>query len=108
MLCVALRGAGHEVREREDGESGLAEALAWQPDIALVDIGLPGLDGYQVASRIRAEASASSIVLVALTGYGLPEDRRRSREAGFDRHAVKPLDPGELLGWIDGPLSQAA
>ncbi|HEX2540642.1 MAG TPA: ATP-binding protein [Caldimonas sp.] len=103
MLCVALRGAGHEVRECGDGEAGLAEALAWRPDIALVDIGLPGLDGYEVASRIRAEASAAPITLIALTGYGLPEDRRRSREAGFDRHAVKPLDPGELLRWVDAP-----
>jgi len=101
MLCVALRAAGHEVREATDGDSGLAEALSWRPDVALVDIGLPGLDGYAVASRIRADASAASITLVALTGYGLPEDRRRSREAGFDRHAVKPLDPGELLRWIE-------
>ena len=101
MLCVALRSAGHEVREAGDGETGLAEAKAWRPDVALVDIGLPGLDGYEVASRIRADAGAAAITLIALTGYGLPEDRRRSRAAGFDRHAVKPLDPGELLRWID-------
>jgi PAS domain S-box-containing protein len=100
MLCLALRDAGHEVRECGDGEAGLAEALAWRPDVALVDIGLPGLDGYGVAAGIRADAAAASMTLIALTGYGLPEDRRRSREAGFDRHAVKPLDPGELLGWI--------
>ena len=101
MLCFALRAAGHDVREAVDGASGLDEALSWRPDVALVDIGLPVLDGYGVARRIRADASAATITLVALTGYGLPEDRRRSREAGFDRHAVKPLDPGELLRWID-------
>ncbi len=88
------------MREQSDGKAGLAEALAWRPDLALVDIGLPGIDGHEVARGIRAGAADAAIVLIALTGYGLPEDAQRSRAAGFDHHAVKPVDPAELLSWL--------
>jgi CheY-like chemotaxis protein len=71
-------------------------ALATNPDAALVDIGLPGIDGYEVARRLRATEAGKRILLVALTGYGRPEDRDRSLQAGFDAHVVKPVDPGDL------------
>jgi CheY-like chemotaxis protein len=67
-----------------------------RPEIALIDIGLPGVDGYEVARRVRAQPGGQDIVLVALTGYGLDADRQRSREAGFDAHLVKPLNPEKL------------
>ena len=73
--------------------SGLAAALDVPPEIALIDVGLPGIDGYEVARRIRAgEHDGRHATLVALTGYGLPEDRRRAFDAGFDLHLVKPVN----------------
>jgi CheY-like chemotaxis protein len=76
--------------------------VAIKPDIALVDVGLPGIDGYEVARRVRAQVGAG-VRLVALTGYGLPEDHRRSQEAGFDAHLVKPVDPARLAALIEAP-----
>jgi CheY-like chemotaxis protein len=83
------------VRVAADGASGVEEALARPPDIALVDLGLPLMDGYEVARRIRAAAGRRTY-LVALTGYGLAEDRQKSLEAGFDLHLVKPVTEGLL------------
>jgi len=100
-LCELLELGGHHVRAAADGVSGLASALASRPDIALVDVGLPGIDGYEVARRIRAaEVGGAHMKLVALTGYGLPEDRARALAAGFDVHLVKPVSMvalGKLL-----------
>ena len=103
MLRYLLEHAGHEVHEAADGPSGVEAILKVRPDIALVDVGLPGLDGYEVARRIRADAAGGKVRLVALTGYGLPEDHRRSQEAGFDAHLVKPVDPGRLAAVIEAP-----
>ena len=86
----------HEVATASDGPSALAEAKAFRPEIALLDIGLPGMDGYEVARRMRADPDLAGIKLVALTGYGQDEDRRRSEEAGFDRHLVKPVSIDDL------------
>src|SRR5437762_591673 len=86
---------GHHVEIAEDGPSGLETAMKVSPDVALVDVGLPGLDGYEVARRIRA-ALGENVRLVALTGYGQPEDRERAFDAGFDLHLVKPVDREEL------------
>jgi len=83
---------GHEVEVAADGSLGLDLALSLHPEIALVDIGLPGLDGYEVARRVRAAEDGASMRMIALTGYGQPEDRRRALEAGFDSHLVKPVD----------------
>jgi CheY-like chemotaxis protein len=91
LLALALERLGHRVRTAEDGLSGVQEALAWRPDVLLVDIGLPNLDGYGVARRVRA-ALGADVYLIALTGYGQPEDRRRALDAGFDAHFTKPLD----------------
>ena len=95
-LREALEMAGHEVFEADSGTSGVEYALSKSPEVALIDIGLPGFDGYEVARRIRLVSEAQGMMLIALTGYGLPEDRRRAEEAGFDAHLVKPLDFDEL------------
>ena len=86
---------GHVVEEAGDGTSAVPRAVEWAPDIVLLDIGLPGLDGYAVARRIRKRLGRA-VRLVALTGYGDHEARDRSTEAGFDAHLVKPVDPDRL------------
>jgi CheY-like chemotaxis protein len=95
MLRHLLELSGHEVHEAEDGVSGLEQALALHLDVVIVDLGLPGLDGYQVARRIR-DACRTDLVLIAVTGYGQLEDRIRSSEAGFDAHITKPVNPTAL------------
>jgi PAS domain S-box-containing protein len=95
-LAVLLRLWGHEVRIAHDGVSAVKAAGSYRPDVALLDIGLPGLDGYEVARRLRANPSLAGMELIAVTGYGQDTDRRRSREAGFDAHLVKPVDLTEL------------
>jgi CheY-like chemotaxis protein len=86
---------GHEVALAKDGPAALAAAATAKPDLILLDIGLPGMDGYDVAARLRA-AGHTRAALVALTGYGREDDVRRSREAGFDHHLVKPVDLAQL------------
>jgi CheY-like chemotaxis protein len=96
VLRVSLSLQGHEVFEAADGPAAIQAVEDRRPQAALIDIGLPGLDGYEVARRIRAAAAGRHLLLIALTGYGQPDDRRRAEEAGFDRHLVKPVDPGGL------------
>ena len=96
MLRQVLEHAGHEVHDAGDGLQGVDAALRLEPDFALIDVGLPELDGYEVAKRIRAQARPD-MVLVALTGYGLAEDRERAMAAGFDLHLVKPIDFDRLF-----------
>lgn len=96
MLREWLEMSGHQVSEAADGPSGLEAALEQRPDVALIDVGLPGIDGYEMARRVREALGEEPMILIALTGYGSPEDRRRSRAAGFDAHLVKPLNPGLL------------
>jgi CheY-like chemotaxis protein len=96
-LRLLVAAAGHTVQVVPDGLMGLELLRAWRPDIALVDIGLPGLDGYAFARAVRADVTIADTPLVALTGYGQPEDRRRAIEAGFDAHLVKPVSPEELV-----------
>ena len=96
MYSLILEAAGHEVRSAGDGASALSEFRSSPPDTAIVDIGLPGIDGYEVARRMRLEPGGRDVTLIALTGYGFPEDRERSRRAGFDRHLVKPVAPEDL------------
>ena len=95
-LAMLLTLSGHDARLAHDGPSALKAALEFRPDLALLDIGLPGLSGFEVAEQIRREPTLALIVLVALTGYGLESDRQRSRAAGFDHHLVKPADFDEV------------
>lgn len=108
MLSLLLRTKGHEVIEAANGPDGLAAVARCRPDIAFVDIGLPGMDGFELVRRLRSETKARLPRLVALTGYGSPEDVRRAHEAGFDEHMVKPVDVSVLWRLIemcmqDGP-----
>lgn len=86
---------GHEVHEAADGPQAIEIALVNRPEVLIIDIGLPGLDGYEVARRLRTSLGETPL-LIALTGYGQPEDRRLSRDAGFDAHLVKPVSPEQL------------
>jgi CheY-like chemotaxis protein len=95
ILRVLLEVWGHQVEEAADGVQAVQKGLAWRPDVAVIDIGLPLLDGYQVARQLRA-AYRDQILLIALTGYCQPDDRRRACEAGFDVHLSKPADLDEL------------
>jgi len=106
MLQVLLRLNGHETDGAASGTDGVARALETRPDVAIVDLGLPGLDGYEVAARIRAGAG-SAVRLIALTGYGQDEDRHRTRAAGFDAHLVKPVEM-QRLSQVLGELAARA
>ncbi len=96
-LCLMLQLAGHEVRTVHDGTAALEVAPAFRPDAVLLDIGLPGMNGYEVARRLREQPELAGTLLVALTGYGQEEDRQRCRDAGFQHHLVKPVDPPVLM-----------
>jgi signal transduction histidine kinase/CheY-like chemotaxis protein len=96
MLHAWLDQLGHEVHEAADGLAGLELARTVRPDVALIDIGLPGIDGYQVARNLRESPECCHAFLVAITGYGRPEDTARAREAGFDLHLVKPVQPERI------------
>ena len=107
-LATLLQCDGHEVHTAADGAEALAVAAEYRPNVVLLDIGMPKLDGYEVARRIRAEPWGQATVLIALTGWGQDEDRRRSREVGFNSHLVKPLDPdalSKLLSRLPSPQS---
>lgn len=96
MHVFLLEADGHVMFEAADGDSALEVFRQERPDAAVIDIGLPGMDGYELARRIRAEHNGLEVTLIALTGYGFPEDRQKSRTAGFDRHLVKPATPEDL------------
>jgi PAS domain S-box-containing protein len=96
-LAKLLRLMGHEARTAYDGQEGVAAAQEFQPDVTLLDIGLPGLNGYEACRRIREQPWGKTTTLIAVTGWGQADDRRSSREAGFDHHMTKPVDPDELL-----------
>ena len=87
---------GHDVRLAADGPSAVESAAAHRPDVVLLDISLPGMSGYEVAERLRANPELRETVLVAMTGYGQAEDKKETREAGFTLHLVKPVEPDVL------------
>jgi CheY-like chemotaxis protein len=101
-LAMLLELIGHEVEVAFDGASGLAKARASSPEVVLCDIGLPGMDGYAVARALRAAPETSTVFLIALTGYGQDDDRRRALEAGFDAFLIKPVDLEALRRLLAG------
>jgi PAS domain S-box-containing protein len=101
-LAQLLQILGHDTRTAHEGEAGVEAAERFRPDLILLDIGMPRLNGYDAARRIRARPWGRSVVLVALTGWGQDDDRRRTAEAGFDHHLVKPVDPQVVLGLLAG------
>lgn len=101
-LQAVLELRGHRTTLAADGSEGLARLLAERPDVALVDIHLPGLDGYSIARAARDALGPGRPLLIAMTGYGQPEDRARALEAGFDEHLVKPVDLESLFHLMDG------
>jgi CheY-like chemotaxis protein len=107
-LAALLEAWGHEVRTLYDGPSTIAAVAEFRPKVVLLDIGLPKMNGYEVAAQLRKSANGRSLILVAFTGYGQDEDRRRVREAGFDYHLVKPLEPTELEKILDSVIADAA
>ena len=108
MMATMLAAHGYPVFQAGDGLAGVAAAAAHRPDAARVDIGLPGIEGYEVARRLRADPATRSIKLIALTGYGLAEDQRRVFEAGFDLHLVKPVNIERLLDALGVRSEQSA
>jgi CheY-like chemotaxis protein len=100
-LGMLLEVRGNAVRIAYDGLEALEAADAFDPDIVLLDIGMPKMSGYEVARRLRAERG-DSVLIVAITGWGQEEDRRRAREAGFDHHFTKPVDYEALIELIEG------
>jgi CheY-like chemotaxis protein len=107
-LALILRAYGHEVRTAHNGPAALDLAREFRPGVVVLDIGLPGMDGYEVARRLRQDQGGAGVVLVALTGYNLEDDQRRSRDVGISHHLVKPVDPlalCRLLASLPGPAS---
>ena len=96
MLVMLLQMLGHEAQAAYSGQTALETAVKYQPEFVLLDIGLPDMNGYEVAQRLRQRPQTKDVRLIAMTGYGQDSDRQRSKEAGFDRHLVKPVDPQKL------------
>jgi CheY-like chemotaxis protein len=111
-IAVFLRLEGHEVRTVGDGPQALAIAHVFAPQVAVVDIGLPGMNGYEVVRRLKQQGAGAPGLLIALTGYGQKDDRARSEEAGFHCHFVKPADPRDIqsaiAGWAADDAGSAA
>ncbi|HYP87229.1 MAG TPA: response regulator, partial [Polyangiaceae bacterium] len=92
MLVLLLRSRGHIVRSAGDGSSALKVARELEPDVAVLDLGLPVMDGYELAGRLKELFAPRALRLIAITGYGQPDDRARTAAAGFELHLVKPVD----------------
>jgi CheY-like chemotaxis protein len=105
-IARLLRLSGYDVRVTYDAEAALALAAGFRPEVALLDIGLPGTDGYELARRLRADPSQAGVLLIAFTAHGRDEDRERGRLAGFDHYLVKPMDLDALRVLLASPLSR--
>src|SRR6185436_8870257 len=99
-IAMLLSMEGHQTRTVNTARAALLAAPEFQPEVVLLDIGLPEMDGYEVARRLREQNGAHRMRLVAVTGYGQPADRRRARAAGFDEHMVKPVEPATLQDFL--------
>lgn len=107
-LAMLLAIGNHQVQTCRDGISGIAAAATFGPDVVLLDIGLPDMDGYEVARKLRESETNQNVILIAITGYGMPSDRVRSAEAGFDHHLTKPVDPEELIRLFGTPTERVS
>ena len=107
MLAYLLSVEGHTTMQAIDGHSALDVASSFQPDVAILDIGMPGMNGYTVAQRLREGPRGASLVLVALSGLGQQEDKVRAARAGFDRHFTKPVDINALRVFLAGVVRAA-
>ena len=101
-MLMLLKSLGHAVTVVNDGAEAVEVARALQPETILLDIGLPGINGYELAARLRGMPETSAAHLIAVSGYGQQKDRERSRAAGFDVHLVKPVDPAQLVALLSG------
>ena len=101
MFVIMLQTFGHEVQATYSSQTALEMAVAYQPDIVLLDIGLPEMDGYEVARHLRQHPQTKDVWVIAMTGYGQDADRQRAEEAGFDYHLVKPIDPEKLQAVLE-------
>jgi CheY-like chemotaxis protein len=101
-LSLLLQSNGHSVEVAHDGYAALETARSFEPDVILLDLGLPGIDGFKVAEQLRSEDRFQNTRLIALSGYGQAQDRQRSKEVGFDQHLVKPVDFASLAAAIAG------
>jgi CheY-like chemotaxis protein len=108
LVADALRLAGHEVQAASDGMSALALVETFGPEVAVLDVGLPGMDGLELAEHLRTTLGERAPRLIAMTGYGRDHDRARSSRAGFQTHLVKPVDIEALLGSVDAEGSASA
>jgi CheY-like chemotaxis protein len=95
-LAMMLRLAGHDIHTAHDGLEAVQAAATFRPDVVLLDIGMPKMNGYKVARYIRGQPWGKNMALIALTGWGQEEDKRRATEAGFDHHLIKPVEPAAL------------
>jgi CheY-like chemotaxis protein len=107
-LSILLQLTGHDIRTAQDGHEAVQAATAFKPDIVLLDIGLPKMNGYEVARILRQEPWSKRMTLIAMTGWGQDEDKRRALEAGFDHHLTKPVDPTELLQLLESVAGRRA
>ena len=100
MLCLVVKMLGNEVRTANDGQEAIGVAEDFQPDVVLMDLGMPRMNGYEAARHIRKQPWGQNMMLIALTGWGQEEDRQRTKEAGFDYHLVKPVSLDALQGLL--------
>ena len=107
-LASLLRMSGHTVRVAQDGPDALASARELSPEVVILDIGLPGMDGYEVASRLRQEECSKGAVIIAVSGYGEEQARSRSEKAGVNQYLVKPVNFDTLVALMDRPESGLA
>jgi CheY-like chemotaxis protein len=107
-MSMVLRLMGNDVRTVHDGVQAVEEASAFRPDVILLDIGMPRMNGYDAARRIREQGWGKNMVLVALTGWGQEDDKRLASEAGFDQHFTKPVNPADLEQLISGLHTDSA
>jgi CheY-like chemotaxis protein len=97
-----VRSLGGQARSAGDGAAALVAATEFQPDVVLLDIGMPGMDGYETCRRLRQQSGGRPLTIVALTGWGQDRDKQRAREAGFDAHLTKPADPAQIERLLSG------